>query len=127
MAKRRIVRRDSHKPILTDMAWETRSGTDRRYYVKKVRVNGKPTSIYVGAGLLATAIAELDALVASIRAHRALEVDAFGDDFDRADRAVRDLTAAVGDDLRVALEAEGLRYHRGEWHRPRSSKGPTPS
>lgn len=47
------------------MAWERRGG--RRFYYRKARVGGRVVSEYIGAGVLASTLAELDGLEREIR------------------------------------------------------------
>ena len=104
------------------MGWEPRGRTGRPYYYKKSRdEEGRVRSAYVGAGPVAVAVAELDALARADRDWHRTALSVLEADVDRADAAVRSTTTAVGSELSAALEAAGYRYHRGEWRRPRGA------
>jgi hypothetical protein len=99
------------------MGWETRG--NGRYYYRKVRRGGRVCSEYVGRGLVADMLADIDddarhdAQVQQ-RARRA-EVDAerrTAATLAEVDRMVQDMTAA-------ALIAAGYHTHRRQWRRQR--------
>ena len=99
------------------MAWETRgNGT---YYYRKVRRDGVVRSEYVGAGLVAEALAGLDGIgrdsaeldravwLETVQAERRIAAA-----LAEADRMVQGMTAAV-------LIAAGCHTHRRQWRRQR--------
>ena len=99
------------------MGWETRgNGT---YYYRKVRRGGRVCSEYVGRGLVADMLADIDGgarhdAQVQQQARRA-EVDAerrTAATLAEVDRMVQDLTAA-------ALIAAGYHAHRRQWRRQR--------
>lgn len=99
------------------MGWETRgSGT---YYYRKVRSGGRVRSEYVGAGVVAEMLADIDDdarhdAEVQRRARRA-EVDAerrTAAALAEVDRMVQTMTAA-------ALIAAGYHTHRRQWRRQR--------
>ncbi len=99
------------------MGWETRG--NGRYYYRKVRDGGRVRSEYVGAGLVAEALAGLDALgrdsAAVDRAAWAATVQAERVNDEAIAAAVNmaeALTAAV-------LIAAGYHTHRRQWRRQR--------
>ena len=99
------------------MGWETRG--NGRYYYRKVRDGGRVRSEYIGAGLAAEMLAEVDEFD---RQRRQLEDEARRAEVDaerhtaatlaEVDRMVQDLTAA-------ALIAAGYHAHRRQWRRQR--------
>lgn len=106
------------------MAWETRGLNGGVYYYRKARrPDGTVASRYAGSGPLAVAASEIDGLVRDLRAWRRMAEGVVLGDVDRADGAVRAATAAVREALWAELEGRGLRYHRGEWRRPRREAG----
>lgn len=99
------------------MGWETRgSGT---YYYRKVRSGGRVRSEYVGAGVVAEMLADIDddarhdakrqrrAWLAAVEAERRT-----GATLAQVDRIVSTMTAA-------ALIAAGYHTHRRQWRRQR--------
>lgn len=99
------------------MGWETRGNGS--YYYRKVRDGGRVRSEYVGAGMIADMLAEVDAdsrhdAQVQQQARRA-EVDAerrTAATLAEVDRMVQDMTAA-------ALIAAGYHAHRRQWRRQR--------
>jgi hypothetical protein len=99
------------------MGWETRGNGS--YYYRKVRDGGRVRSEYVGAGMIADMLAEVDAdsrhdAEWRRQAWRA-EVDAerrTAATLAEVDRMVQDMTAA-------ALIAAGYHAHRRQWRRQR--------
>ena len=99
------------------MGWETRG--NGRYYYRKVRDGGRVRSEYLGAGVVAELLAEVDDLD---RQRRQLEDEARRAEVDaerrtaaalaEVDRMVQTMTAAV-------LIAEGYHTHRRQWRRQR--------
>ena len=99
------------------MGWETRGNGS--YYYRKVRDGGRVRSEYIGAGLAAEMLAEVDEFG---RQRRQLEDEARRAEVDaerrtaaalaEVDRMVQDLTAA-------ALIAAGYHAHRRQWRRQR--------
>ena len=99
------------------MGWETRG--NGRYYYRKVRDGGRVRSEYIGAGLAAEMLAEVDEFDRQRRQledeGRRAEVDAerhTAATLAEVDRMVQDLTAA-------ALIAAGYHAHRRQWRRQR--------
>ena len=99
------------------MGWETRgSGT---YYYRKVRSGGRVRSEYVGAGVVADMLADIDndarhdaerqrrAWLAAVEAERRTVAT-----LAQVDRIVSTMTAA-------ALIAAGYHTHRRQWRRQR--------
>ena len=99
------------------MGWETRG--NGRYYYRKVRDGGRVRSEYIGAGLAAEMLAEVDEFD---RQRRQLEDEARRAEVDaerhtaatlaEVDRMVQTMTAA-------ALIAAGYHTHRRQWRRQR--------
>ena len=75
------------------MPWESRAGTDKRYYTRSKRVDGKLVRTYFGSGPVAERAARVDEIVCQIRAAA------------REKRAMRaaELAAAAGRDHRDYL------------------------
>ena len=102
------------------MGWETRG--NGRYYYRKVRDGGRVRSEYIGAGLVAEALADIDGdarhdAEVQRRARRA-EVDAerrTAAALAEVDRMVQTMTAA-------ALIAAGYHTHRRQWRRARGAQ-----
>lgn len=100
-----------------NMGWETRG--NGRYYYRKVRRGGRVESEYIGGGMVAEALAELDdearndsaaarrAWATTVQAERRHDAA-----LTEVDDMVRTMTAAV-------LIAEGLHTHRRQWRRQR--------
>ena len=109
------------------MGWENRDPNGGPYYYGKSRTpDGRVVSTYFGDGPLAHLVANMDEIARDYRAYREASLEAFSEDVDAADAAVRACTASVKARLAEALEAEGYRYHRGEWRRPRREAEPGP-
>lgn len=99
------------------MGWETRG--NGRYYYRKVRRGGRVESEYIGGGMVAEALAELDdearndsaaarrAWLAAVEAERHTVAT-----LAQVDRIVSTMTAA-------ALIAAGYHTHRRQWRRQR--------
>lgn len=95
------------------MAWEKRG--NKRYYYRKVRQGDRVVSEYVGAGELAGACAQLDALERQLRQAKR-----------RTRRELRALDAQLNDvcDLIRALTyatllTTGHHTHKGQWRKKR--------
>ena len=100
-----------------NMGWETRGNGS--YYYRKVRDGGRVVSEYIGAGVLAEALADLDADtradVAAARAAWSKTVQAerrHDAVLAEAEATARALTSAV-------LIAEGYHTHRRQWRKVR--------
>lgn len=105
------------------MGWETRGPNGPAYYYRKSRdPNGRVRSTYLGAGPHARLCAELAGVHRAYAAYRVAALRRFEAAVDAADEATRVLTAGVEAALSRALEAQGYRYHRGEWRRPRAGR-----
>lgn len=99
------------------MGWETRG--NGRYYYRKVRDGGRVRSEYLGAGVVAELLAEVDDLD---RQRRQLEAEEWQDVIDaerrhgaplaEVDRMVQGMASAV-------LIAAGYHTHRRQWRRQR--------
>ena len=99
------------------MGWETRG--NGRYYYRKVRDGGRVRSEYLGAGVVAEMLADIDddarhdakrqrrAWLAAVEAERRT-----GATLAQVDRIVSTMTAA-------ALIAAGYHTHRRQWRRQR--------
>ena len=99
------------------MGWEERRGG--RVYYQSVRVDGRPTKVYLGKGEAAEAQA---ARVAQAQKEREAERDAWRKERDRlavADDRLRDLQALTDLLTRAVFLDAGLHEHRGEWRRRR--------
>ena len=99
------------------MGWETRGNGS--YYYRKVRDGSRVRSEYVGAGLVAEAMAEIDDIGRFSDAHEratwAATVQAERD----AERAINE-SAEVAETLTAAvLIAAGYHTHRRQWRRQR--------
>lgn len=99
------------------MGWETRGNGS--YYYRKMRQDGRVVSEYIGAGMVAEALAELDADArgdaAAARRAWAKRVQAerrHDAALTEVDDMVRTMTAAV-------LIAEGFHTHGRQWRRQR--------
>jgi hypothetical protein len=110
------------------MAWETRKGSDGRYYTRsRRRPGGRVAREYIGSGAVAELLAQLDA---QQRKERALEAELAAQV--QAERAayyarlfgpLDALEAASSELMRQTLTELGYRQHdRGEWRRPRGNK-----
>lgn len=99
------------------MGWETRGNS--RYYYRKARAAGRVVSEYVGAGLLAEAVAGADELERDERRRAAAEWRAIVD----ADRRHAEALAEIDDLVKAAVAAvlivNGYHTHRRQWRRAR--------
>lgn len=97
------------------MAWEKRPGG--RYYYRKKRIGRRVISEYVGAGLLAELIAELDQeerlLAAEKQAAFEAEVKAERDLVKRLNETESEIMALV----KAVILANGYYKHHGQWRR----------
>ena len=99
------------------MGWEERNGS--MYYYRKRRASTRVTSVYVGRGALAEAVAAHDAWVRAVR-------EAEQEDWRKTKEAELAIAAAV-DHLgelstvltRAVLLASGHHTHRRQWRRKR--------
>ena len=99
------------------MGWEERNGS--MYYYRKRRASTRVTSVYVGSGALAEAVAAHDAWVRAVR-------EAEQEDWRKTKEAELAIAAAV-DHLgelstvltRAVLLASGHHTHRRQWRRKR--------
>ena len=99
------------------MGWETRGSG--RYYYRKVRDGGRVRSEYVGAGVVAELLAEVDDLD---RQRRQLEDEAWQDVIDAERRTVATLAEVDGmvqGMTAAVLIAAGYHTHRRQWRRQR--------
>ena len=99
------------------MGWENRG--NGRYYYRKVRDGGRVRSEYVGAGLVAEALAEIDDIGRAAEAHNratwatTVQAERVNDEAIAAAGAIAAaLTTAV-------LIAAGYHTHRRQWRRQR--------
>ena len=105
------------------MGRERRGPNGRTYFYRKSRTSdGRVESTYFGDGPIAVLVAETDAARRAYGSYRTAALSQFEERVDAADAAVRACTEDVGIRLAEALEAEGYRYHRGEWRRPRRGR-----
>ena len=103
------------------MGRETRRTPGRTYFYRKTRhPDGRIESTYFGNRLAAHLIEAMDAATRTYEEYRTAALEQFEADVDAADKAVRTLTSTAGEQLARVLEADGYRYHRGEWRRPRN-------
>ena len=99
------------------MGWESRG--NGRYYYRKVRRGGRVESEYIGAGVLAEAVAELaaDARGDSAAARRAWAKTVQAER--RHDAALAEVDDMVRTMSAAVLIAAGLHTHRRQWRRQR--------
>jgi len=99
------------------VGWETRG--NGRYYYRKVRDGGRVASEYIGAGMVAGALAELDeidrATAAGDRAAWAAKVEAER----RHDAALAEVDELVQGMTAAVLIAAGYHTHGRQWRRQR--------
>jgi hypothetical protein len=99
------------------MAWH-----HGRYYVRKVKQDGRVRSVYVGGGKVGRDAAAADAARRADRAARRGRVA----ELLARDAALSEFCAAVEALARAALLAAGYRQHdRGQWRKPRGGTNPT--
>jgi hypothetical protein len=102
------------------MAWETRKGTDQRYYTRSHTVSGRTVREYIGTGARAEAIAAQVAQMAQDRA----EARARQAQYRPVDDALALYCQAVDAAMRETLEAAGYHRHdRGHWRLRRGYSG----
>jgi hypothetical protein len=102
------------------MGWEERRGG--KVYYRSVRVDGRPTKVYLGKGAAAEAQAER---VAQAQKQRQAECDAWRRERDRlagAEQHLRDLQVLAAALVRVTLHGAGFHLHRGEYRRRRHAR-----
>src|SRR5262245_21747970 len=90
-----------------------------RYYVRKVRKDGRVTSVYVGGGRAGAAAAAHDAQQRAERRARADAQRAQWIGWQELDTLLQFFYDAVEQLLRDTLRAAGYHYHRGEWRKRR--------
>jgi hypothetical protein len=99
--------------VAQDMAWETRGG--RRYYCRKLRVDGQVRSIYVGHGQTGTEAELADQVSrAQIDAARALEQSLIAA-AQRNEEAISDVDREVRDTVAAVLLLTGHYRHKRQW------------
>ena len=104
------------------MPWESRAGTDKRYYTRTKRVDGKLVRTYFGSGPEAEEAARQDQLARELReakrTRRATTADWLGD----CARVTDEFFELVDVVYRAEMVAAGYHYHRGEWRKRRVPK-----
>jgi hypothetical protein len=104
------------------MSWDRKRANGPKYYYRSVRQDGRVRKLYLGRGPAAESAARQDQEARAARigawaaARAARERVAGALDAARAFRIYVDLLT------RASLLAAGLRFHRGEWRRPRAVK-----
>lgn len=99
------------------MGWETRGNGS--YYYRKVRDGGRVRSEYLGAGVVAELLAEVDDLD---RQRRQLDAEEWQDVIDaerRHDSALAEVDDMVRTMSAAVLIAAGLHTHGRQWRRQR--------
>src|SRR5262245_38974099 len=98
------------------MPWSRKQrGPESGYFYFSVRIDGRPTKVYVGAGPAALRAARA---VEDRRRQRLAERDGWLLEEARlgaAERALRELAAATRMLTRAALLLAGFHEHRGQW------------
>src|SRR5262249_34993764 len=94
------------------------------YYFRKVRINGRVVSQYVGGGALGAEAAALDAQQRAERCARADARQAEWAHWDELDTLLQEIYDAVEQLVRATLQAAGYHYHRGEWRKHRERESP---
>ena len=105
------------------MGWENRGATAPYYYRKVRDADGRVRSVYVGKGLNAECMAEMDGAGRAARRYYAEAVRQTDAILDGAGEATEALTGAVKARLDAHLSGLGFMYHRGSWRRPRAAQG----
>lgn len=101
------------------MGWERRGAAEPLYYRKARGTDGRVRSTYLGRGPLADCIAAMDGTARATGRYHVEAVRLAEAVLDGAGEAVEALTAAVRVQLDGYMLGLGLRYHRGQWRRPR--------
>src|SRR5262249_59128160 len=95
-----------------------------RYYVRKVRKDGRVTSVYIGGGAAGAEAAACDAQQRAERCARAEAQRAHWTRWQALDRLLQHLFDAVEQLLRATLHQAGYHYHRGQWRKRREPRPP---
>jgi len=103
------------------MAWETRESG--RYYYRSQRVNGHVVKRYVGAGVVAEAMADLDAMERKQREQERAKMNAQRNRISALDHRIGTLSRAVDAAVAQVLTAAGYHRHdRGAWRKRRKGQ-----
>lgn len=97
------------------MAWAQRG--NRSYFYKSVRINGRPTKVYLGAGEEAEAAACEDADRRAKVAAERLRIAGLEVQIAAADGVLNELTAWTTLLFKAVLVVHGLHEHHGLWRR----------
>jgi hypothetical protein len=109
------------------MAWESRKN-GRSYYTRSVRINGRVTREYIGAGPVAEAIAGLDYHDRLARTDAQQKARADRVELDRMEALAVKYGAEVSTAVATALTEAGYhRHERGNWRRKRNIMKPKPT
>lgn len=99
------------------MAWEIRG--NRRYYYRKRRIGDKVFSEYIGAGVIAEALAQLDEVDRQqVLLQREERLQALAADR-RLDRKISELVNQVRSLITLVMVAQGYRTHKRQWRKKR--------
>lgn len=99
------------------MSWEKRS--NKTYYYRRRRLNGRVVSEYLGRGPKAQSIADEDARK-NAQERAALQ------ELDRLSQMVDQIGGRIDRLLTAHLLVNGYHRHRGEWRKKRRPKTPAP-
>jgi hypothetical protein len=104
------------------MAWETRPRGRRYYYYRSVRVDGRPTKVYLGRGEAAKDQARRDANARHERQGEREAVAAARTEVAAADTTLADLEIMAGLLFRATLITAGYHLDHREWRRRRAHR-----
>ena len=102
------------------MAWETRKGSSGRYYTRSRREGGRVIREYIGCGLVAEAIAALDAQERWLREEQDERLGEQVVEAQAVDQQLNDIGELCDVLAQVVLWQAGYHKHRGEWRKRRA-------
>jgi hypothetical protein len=106
------------------MSWDTKRPGGPTYYYRSVReADGKVRKVYVGRGPAAERQARQDERARVLRLAACAARVAAREKFDAAMAATVALSDVATLLIQGTMLVAGLRYHRGEWRRPRNCQG----
>jgi len=103
------------------MPWESRAGTDKRYYTRTTRVDGKLVRTYFGSGPKAERAARADEIVRQVREAAREKRAKRSAELAECKRATVAHYRFVEIYYRAKMLSDGYHYHRGQWRKSRAT------
>lgn len=100
------------------MGWERRGKNS--YYYRKMRTNGRVSSVYVGQGEIAVLTAQLDAMQREKRETQQVKELQDQRDFDSLDQRIDNLAGLSTLLTEAVLVAAGFHQHKRQWRKQKA-------